>query len=175
VAWFNGGVSTQPPFSARDAGSLPRGETIATLETYPEAQALVDRLAKADFDVSTTSIVGSDLKTVERVTGKLSYGKAALTGAANGAFMGLIFAVLLSLFTPDPTSAFRLMAAAVLATTGLGMILSLISYAVVRRRRDFSSTRQVIASSYQVIVPPERAAAARLALGEAELGSVGQE
>jgi len=151
---------------ARNATSVPKGDVLATFETYAEAQELVDRLAKAEFDVSKTSIIGSDLKSVERVTGKRSYGRAALSGAANGAFLGIMFAVLLSLFTPDPTSALRLMGAAVLATTGIGMIVSLISYAFVRRRRDFSSTQQVLASSYQVIVPPEQASSARLILGE---------
>lgn len=158
-------MSTQPPISTKQAAAVPRGETIATFETYPEAQALVDRLAKAEFDVSKVSIVGSDLKTVERVTGKLSYGRAALSGAANGAFMGLVVAVLLSLFTPDPTSGFRLMAAAVLAATGVGVILSLISYAIIRKRRDFSSTQQVLASRYEVIVPVAQADAVKAALG----------
>ena len=41
----------------------------------------VDRLAKAEFPVKQLSIVGSGLKTVERVTGKLSNAKAAGAGA----------------------------------------------------------------------------------------------
>ena len=159
----NGGVSA--PYASRAAGvSLPRGDVIGTYETYPEAQAIVDRLAKAEFDVSQISIVGNDLKTVERVTGKLSWGKAALSGAANGAFIGLFFALLLTLFNPEGAGGLRLIAAVFLITAGVGVVLGLVMYAFTRRRRDFASTQQVIASNYQVIVPSELAAKAQVAL-----------
>lgn len=159
----NGRVSV--PSASRATGlSVPRGDVIGTYETYPEAQAIVDRLAKAEFDVTQVSIVGNDLKTVERVTGKLSWGKAALSGAANGAFIGLFFALLLTLFNPDGAGGLRLIAAVFLITAGVGVVLGLIMYAFTRRRRDFASTQQVLASNYQVIVPSELAARAQLAL-----------
>jgi hypothetical protein len=40
----------------------------------------------------------------------------------------------------------------VLIGAGFGMLFGLVSYAVNRRRRDFTSTMQVIATNYQVIV-----------------------
>ena len=52
---------------------VPRGDVLGTYDTYPEAQSVIDRLAKADFPVAQLSIVGNDLKTVERVTRKLSW------------------------------------------------------------------------------------------------------
>ena len=149
--------------------TVPKGDVIGTYETYPEAQAIVDRLAKGEFDVSQVSIVGNDLKTVERVTGKLSWGKAALSGAANGAFIGLFFALLLTLFTPD-VGGLRLIAAVFLITAGLGVVLGLVGYAFTRRRRDFASTQQVLASNYQVIVPAELAVRAQQALGQTAEG-----
>ena len=162
-ACHNGWVTD--PYASRAAGvALPRGDVIGTYETYPEAQAIVDRLAKAEFDVSQISIVGNDLKTVERVTGKLSWGKAALSGAANGAFIGLFFALLLTLFNPDGAGGLRLIAAVFLITAGVGVVLGLVMYAFTRRRRDFASTQQVLASNYQVIVPSELAAKAQVAL-----------
>jgi len=155
------------PSAARNPGlSVPRGDVVGTFETYPEAQACVDRLAKAEFDVSKVAIVGNDLKTVERVTGKLSYGKAALSGAANGAFIGLFFALLLSLFNTDMVASLKLIAAVFLVTAGIGVILGLVGYAFTRRRRDFASTQQVLASNYQVIVPSELAARALAVLHE---------
>ena len=45
----------------------PRGEVIANYDTYGAAQDAVDRLAHADFQVRSASIVGNDLKSVERV------------------------------------------------------------------------------------------------------------
>lgn len=163
VACQNGRVTD--PYPTRASGlTVPRGDVIGTYETYPEAQAIVDRLAKAEFDVSQISIVGNDLKTVERVTGKLSWGKAALSGAANGAFIGLFFALLLTLFNPEGEGGLRLIAAVFLITAGVGVVLGLVMYAFTRRRRDFASTQQVIASNYQIIVPSELAAKAQVAL-----------
>lgn len=122
VACQNGRVTD--PYPTRASGlTVPRGDVIGTYETYPEAQAIVDRLAKAEFDVSQISIVGNDLKTVERVTGKLSWGKAALSGAANGAFIGLFFALLLTLFNPEGEGGLRLIAAVFLITAGVGVVL----------------------------------------------------
>jgi hypothetical protein len=82
AAWENGLVSSQSPFSRRGQAfpSLPRGEVLGTYDTYLEAQAVVDRLSKASFPVKQLSIVGNDLKTVERVTGKLTYARAAGAG-----------------------------------------------------------------------------------------------
>ena len=143
--------------------AVPKGEAIGTFETYPEAQALVDHLAKVEFDVSSVSIVGNDLKTVERITGKLTWGRAALNGALNGAFIGIFIMLVLSLFDTNATADFRYYAAGVLIVIGIGLVFGLISYAIQRRRRDFTSTQQVLASSYQVIVPSEVAESARQA------------
>ena len=73
---------------------------LGTYDTYPEAQAVVDRLAKADFPVAQLSIVGNDLKTVERVTRKLAGTGRALEGALSGAWFGLFLGLLFTLFTP---------------------------------------------------------------------------
>ena len=44
-------------------------------------------------------IVGTELKQVERVTGRLTYARAAMAGAASGLWMGLFVGFLLSLFS----------------------------------------------------------------------------
>ena len=62
-----------------------RAEATLASDDRAEAQAIVDRLAKAEFPVSQLAIIGNDLKMVERVTGRLTYGRAALTGSASGA------------------------------------------------------------------------------------------
>jgi hypothetical protein len=133
--------------------TLPRGEVVATFESYPQAQEAVDVLARADFPVDKVSIVGSDLKSVERVTGKLTWGRAALAGAASGAWLGVFFGLLLIIFSPTVSLAFVL--AALLIGAGFGMLWGLVSYGVNRRRRDFTSVQQVIATSYSVVVDTE--------------------
>jgi hypothetical protein len=154
-------VSNQQPFSRRGPAlpSIPKGDVLGTYETYPEAQQVVDKLARADFDVSQLAIIGSDLKTVERVTGKLTYGRAAAGGAATGAWFGLFGGVLLFMISPTPNVGYAL--AAVLIGAGFGMLFGIVTYAVNRRRRDFTSTHQVIASSYQILAPSEQIARAQ--------------
>jgi len=144
--------------------SLPKGDVLGTYDTYPEAQSVVDRLAKADFEVTKLAIVGNDLKTVERVTGKLTYGRAALAGAASGAWLGLFFGLVLTIFSEPSAQAFGFVGAAVLIGAGFGVIFGLVTYAVNRRRRDFTSTHQVLASNYQIIIDPELTAKAQLTL-----------
>ncbi len=124
---------------------------LGTYATYVEAQHVVDKLAKADFDVRQLSIIGSDLKTIERVTGKLTYGRSALAGAATGAWLGLFAGSLLFLFTSSPNVTYAF--AVILLGAAFGMLFGIVSYAINRRRRDYTSTHQVIATSYQVIAP----------------------
>ena len=154
MLWKNGDMSNQNPFGNRGAALfpvLPKGEVLATYETYAEAQAAVDTLAKADFPVKQLSIVGNDLKTVERVTGKLTWGRVALAGAASGAWLGIFFGLLFFIFSPTGAG-LPFVLAAVLMGAGFGMLFGVVSYALNRRRRDFTSTMQVMASSYQIIV-----------------------
>jgi len=148
-------VTNQSAFGRRPQvqPTLPKGDVLGTYETYLEAQAVVDRLAKADFEVKKVAIVGNDLKTVERVTGKLTNGKAALTGAVSGAWFGLFLGLLFFLFSPSPQLGF--VAAATLIGAGFGMLFGVVTMAVGRRRRDFTSTHQVLASNYQIVIDPE--------------------
>lgn len=135
------------------APSVPRGEVLGSYDTYPEAQKVVDRLAKAEFPVAKVSIVGNDLKTVERVTGRLSYGRAALAGALSGLWFGLFLGLLFVLVAPD--TAVAVLPAALLIGAASGMFFRLITYGAQRRSHDFTSLTQVLASSYDVIVAPE--------------------
>ncbi|MGY4860043.1 general stress protein [Cryobacterium sp. AP23] len=150
-------MTNQSPFGGRASALypvLPKGEVLETYETYNEAQLAVDLLAKADFPVKQLSIVGNDLKTVERVTGKLTWSRVALAGAASGAWLGVFFGLLFFIFSPDGAG-LPFVFAAVLMGAGFGMLFGLVSYALNRRRKDFTSTMQVIAGNYQVIVDVE--------------------
>ena len=157
-------MTNSSPFGTRSPGipTLPKGDVLGTYETYVEAQQIVDRLAKADFEVAKLAIVGNDLKTVERVTGKLTYGRAALAGAASGAWFGLFLGLLFFIFASTPTLAF--LGAAALIGAGFGMLFGIVSYALNRRRRDFTSTHQVLASNYQIIIDPQLTAKAQALL-----------
>ena len=164
-----GRVSNQQPYSRRGGfvPSIPRGDVLGTYETYPAAQEVVDKLAKADFELAHIAIVGNDLHTVERVTGKMTYGRAAGTGAASGAWLGLFGGILLFLLNSSPN--IELAIAAVVIGAGFGMLFGIGAHALGRSRRDFTSTHQVIASSYDVIVPPDKVARAQAVLERPEV------
>ncbi len=147
--------------------TLPKGDVLGTYETYFEAQAVVERLARAEFDVTKVSIVGSDLKTVERVTGKITWGRAAGAGAASGAWLGLFFGIVLFLFTTTP-NVILYIGSAILIGAGFGMLFGLVTYAINRRSRDFTSTHQVIAGHYEVIVDPAHLVRAQELLSRAD-------
>ncbi|RZS57496.1 hypothetical protein EV141_1209 [Microcella putealis] len=148
-------MSQTPSLFRRGGGAtqkVPRGDVLGSHETYADAMAVVDRLSKAEFDVKRLAIVGHDLTLVENVTGKLSYGRVAFGGAATGAWFGLFVGLLLVLFSPEPQ--FEFLAAAALIGAGFGLVLSVVQYALQRRRRDFTSTSRVLASRYDIIVEP---------------------
>ena len=80
---------------------IPRGQVVGNYDTYLEAQRAVDFLSDQQFAVQHVSIVGSDLKMVENVLGRLTRGRAAMAGAASGAWFGLFVGILLSLFANE--------------------------------------------------------------------------
>src|SRR3954453_12371891 len=80
--------------------SMPMGGVqVGSYDTYEQAQAAVDYLSDQKFAVENVTIIGSDLRMVERVTGRLSWGRAVGAGAAGGAWWGLFVGLLLGIFS----------------------------------------------------------------------------
>jgi hypothetical protein len=125
--------------------------SLGIFDRYEQAQRAVDYLSDQEFPVQNCMIVGTDLKQVERVTGRLTYARAAMAGAASGAWMGLFVGVLLSLFS-STDNAFGIVIAGVLFGVVFGMVMGLAGFAATRGRRDFTSVSQVIATRYEVLV-----------------------
>src|SRR5689334_12873073 len=73
--------------------------TVASYDDYAAAQRAVDRLSDDGFPVEQLDIIGSDLRLVERVTGRLTKGRAAAAGAASGAWLGLLMGFLFGIFS----------------------------------------------------------------------------
>ena len=144
----------------RDEGrTLPRGETVGRYTAYLDAQKAVDYLADSKFPVQLVSIVGNELKSVERVTGRLSYPKVALSSAATGAWFGLFVGLALMLFGGGDTYVSLIPSMALGAVFWL--LFGVLAYALQRGRRDFTSISQVVATSYDVVVAHEAANDAR--------------
>jgi len=124
--------------------------TVATFESYEGAQAAVDRLSDDGFPVENVDIVGSDLRLVERVTGRLTKGKAAAAGAASGAWFGLFIGLLVGLFTSGPAWLGLILGGLVIGAAW-GATAGYVGHAATRGRRDFSSMKTLVAMRYDVI------------------------
>ncbi len=135
--------------------AAPPGRPIATYPTYAEAQAAVDFLSDEKFPVRHVSIVGTDLKMVERVTGRLTYARVALGGCLSGAYFGGFVGLILAIF--DNGAGLSVLLPAILIGAAFGMIFGVISYAATGGRRDFTSTSQIVAAQYAVWCADEAA------------------
>lgn len=139
------------------------GEKVASFPTYEKAQKAVSSLITGEVPARDIAIVGSGLRSIERITGRLGYATAARSGALNGLMLGLLFAFIFVLGTPTvQISAFI---GVLLVGMALGMLLSLGTYSIVRRRRDFASVMQVTADHYDVCVAAPSLQKARDVLG----------
>ncbi|WP_153143390.1 YflT domain-containing protein [Nesterenkonia halophila] len=144
----------------QQAGGLPRGELLGRYRTYEEAQQVVDHLAASEgFDVKMLTIVGNDLRSVEHIRSRLSYPRVAGAGAAQGAMFGAFIGFLMYLFGPQANPLDILFA--VLLGSAVWMIVGVIGYAVRRGRRDFASSSQLVATSFDVVCSFDAAGHAR--------------
>ncbi len=147
----------------RPANGTDIGEVVASSREYEGAQQIVSKLIAGEVPARDIVIVGEGVRTVERVTGRLGYAAAARSGAINGVLIGLFLSAWMLFGTPDaPVSLFL---GFVFIGVALGMIMSLVTYAIVRRRRDFASITQMVADHYEVRVQPRSLAKARQVLG----------
>lgn len=145
--------------------TLPTGEQVASFGTYLEAQQAVDYLADKQFPVQSVTIVGTDLRMVERVTGRLTYSRVALAGLATGAWFGLFVGLLLSIFSAADQVWLPIFPAIAIGAA-FGILFSVISYALTGGRRDFTSSSQIVAAAYALLCTPEHAFRARGLLAE---------
>jgi hypothetical protein len=142
---------------------------VASYDDYGGAQAAVDRLSDAGFPVEHLDIVGSDLRLVERVTGRLTTGRAALAGAASGAWFGLFIGLLLGFFTTSGWVA--ILVSAILIGAVWGLVFGALGHAATRGQRDFASVRALAATRYDVIARNGMAEQARKQLTDLDGGA----
>jgi hypothetical protein len=147
----------------------PTGITVGTYNTYEAAQRAVDYLSDNHFPVENVTIVGNDLRMVERVTGRLTQGRAATTGAAGGAWWGLFIGAMLTLFASENTNWVLLILLTVLIGAVFGAVMGMIGYSMTGGRRDFTSTSSVVATSYDVLCKHTHAEEARNLLAKLAL------
>ncbi len=131
--------------------SLEYPQSLAVYDEYAAAQKAVDFLADHQFPVQNCMIVGTDLKQVERITGRLTNAKVAGLGAMSGLWLGLFIGLVFAFFGENENVIALVLATAVMGAA-FGTVWSLLGYLATRGRRDFSSVTAVVATRYEVLV-----------------------
>jgi hypothetical protein len=141
---------------------------VATFSSYEEAERAVDYLSDHGFPVERSTIVGRDLEYVEQVTGRMTYGRAALGGALSGAVIGFLIGWLFGVVNWfDPVvSSFWLAIDGLWFGALVGALMGLVTHALSGGRRDFSAIGGMRANRYEVAVEESVADEAARLLGE---------
>ncbi|MBO0608514.1 general stress protein [Myceligenerans salitolerans] len=161
-------MSMSRPGAIPKVPTLPAGDEVAAYPTYLQAQQAVDYLSDHKFPVENVTIVGTDLRMVERVTGRLTYGRVALAGVLSGAWFGLFVGLLLTLFAGDGGGGVLFVGIGLGA--GFGLLFSVLSYAFTGGRRDFTSSSQIVAATYAILCAHDHASDARAMLLDSPSG-----
>jgi hypothetical protein len=150
----------------RPTAGAPARTTVATYGTYREAERAVDFLSDQGFPVERVAIVGTGLKTVEQVAGRLTTGRAALAGATQGAMIGALFALFFGLFFTVAEDFLGVLLYGLVAGTLFGATFAAITKAAQGGRRDFASVTAMEAERYELQVDHEVSARAKQLLAE---------
>ncbi|MDR7302949.1 general stress protein [Haloactinomyces albus] len=149
---------------------------VASYPQYRQAERAVDHLSDNGFPVQSSAIVARDLELVEQVTGRYNYLSAAGNGAAGGAVTGALIGWVFGLFTWVAPLISGLLLALYGAILGaiVGAIIGMIAHAMTGGRRDFSSTPNMRAGSYDLLVDSDHADEATNMLSAAGAPGTGQ-
>ncbi len=131
--------------------------SLGVYDQYAKAQKVVDFLSDQGFPMQNVEIVGTELRSIERVTGRLTRGKIAAAGALSGLWIGLFVGIAFSLFSDRNQFGFLLTTPLLGAVFGLAW--SQLGYSTATRRgtRDFASVNQIVATKYEVLVERKHA------------------
>jgi hypothetical protein len=144
--------------------SLEYPKSLGVHEDYAQAQRSVDYLADHDFPVQNLAIVGTELKSVERVTGHLTRRTVATAAALSGLWLGIFVGLAFALFSNQNGAGY------LITTPIMGALFMVVwsqvgfSAATGNGTRDFSSLTQVVATKYEVLVEHRFADQARTLL-----------
>jgi len=156
------GPAGAPRLPSQNPGGTGEPTATVVVGTYPDyalAQQAVDHLSDNKFPVERTAIIGTDLRLVENVLGRLTTARAAGAGAASGAWFGLLIGLLFGIFSNS--NWFRVIFVCLLIGAAWGAIFGAIAHAATGGRRDFASRSSLQAGQYAVTSDPEVADQAR--------------
>jgi hypothetical protein len=137
--------------NATSVKTSPRRRTIASYTDYRDAERAVDWLSDQGFAVERGAIIGTGLRSVEQVTGRMTVWRAALVGAGEGMVVGALFALLFGLFFTGPGFG-ELLLFSLAVGAFIGGSTGAIVQAASGNERNFASTMSVATDRYEVQV-----------------------
>ncbi|AQZ64010.1 unnamed protein product [[Actinomadura] parvosata subsp. kistnae] len=146
------------------AGPLTGGQpatSVGSYTTHEQAQHAVSFLADNDFPIDRVSIVGSDLRLVETVLGRLTPARSALGGAGTGAWIGLLAGLISGMAGAGAASLLAIGMIGALFGAAFGAVFGLAAHASTRKLKGLVSHSNVVAQRYEVLVPHDLAEEAR--------------
>ncbi len=147
---------------------LPSGLPIGNYPTYAKAQEAVDYLSDNEFPVENVTIVGTDLRSVEQVTGRLTRSRVIRAAALTGLIWGLFMGALVTLFGGSNATLLVPVITGLIGA-GFGALSGSLAYSATGGKRDFTSNSAVVARSYEVLCQARVAEDARNLLGRLAL------
>ena len=153
-------MSTPASDAQQPFATFARG-TVASYSSYGEAEAAVNWLADQGFPVHHVVVVGTGLRSVERIAERMTPWRATLIGAAAGMLAGALLGLVVSVFAPelDPTA---VLLYSLCGSTLFGALSGALYHGGTSAgRRDFVSVRSTEADRYDLQVDGDTA-------GEAE-------
>ncbi len=151
---------TQPTSRLSSLFKLEYPQSVGVYNTYDEAQKVVDYLADARFPVENLCIVGTELRSVERVLGRRSWRTVIGQGVQSGVSTGLMIALLMWLFVPTENPLVLALYALGIGIA-VGIAMAALGYWMSQGKRDFTSVSQTIATKYEVLAEHKVAGNAR--------------
>jgi len=151
---------TQAHPTMTDLFKLEYPQSVGVYDTYNEAQKAVDFLADSHFPVQNLCIVGTELRSVERVLGRRTWGTVLGQGLQNGLSTGIMVSLLLWVLQPG-VNVLQLFLVGLSMGLIIGLVFAVLGYAMARGRRDFNSVSQTVATKYELLAEHKVAQQAR--------------
>ncbi|WP_392508281.1 general stress protein [Naumannella halotolerans] len=140
-------------------------QSVGVYDKYEQAQKAVDFLADKKFAVQNLAIVGTELRSIERVLSRKSWGSVIQQGILSGISTGLLVGLVMVIFG-EPAQLLAILLTALGIGIVIGLIFAVITYAMSGGQRDFNSVSQIVATKYEVLSEHKVAQQARDLLAE---------
>jgi Heat induced stress protein YflT domain len=129
------------------AGTVP----VATFAALGEVQDALARLADGGFPIDRATVVGTDLRLVERVAGRMTSPRAAGYGTVAGTWLGALIAAFAAIFTGTSFGAvLSMLFGGIMFGALFGAVFGLVAYRFAGPRDGITTNLSLVASCYEL-------------------------